>query len=389
MPATRRQTGAMFPGLDRLRAEPVRVGGALAHVARFPQRVLISLVLAAATFLALVAGLLDVTQPWETDDLAVLRNVREGIIIPAGVFLFGAGVLQLSTGRIDADPGRVRLGGGLAVFGLVLPVAIGLGGLVHETATARMLSPVLVTAAAAVTLALLTTTGPGAEGFWSRPGALITLCALALVTMSLAMTAFIAQWRLDPPLWAHVSLDLAVAAGWLVAAATAHRRQQRTPSASAGVDPRILVALGAVWLLRAMAAYDVEGWGVSPALLLLAVAVVVATQAMAQFVAAAEGEHRRVEAAELAAQEALEQLAAGREQRRELRHGVRNSLYALRIAAEALADHGEKLDADARQRLQRAIRDETAALGRLVESEEWSREHSDPAETTGPTGARP
>jgi hypothetical protein len=370
----------MFPGLDRLRAEPVRVGGALAPVTRFPQRVLISIVLAAAAGLALAAGLLDVTQPWETDDLAVLRNVREGIFIPAGVFLFGAGLLHLSTGRIDADPARVRLGGGLAVFGLVLPVAIGLGGLVHETATARMLSPVLVTAAAVVTLALLTTTGPGAEGFWSRPAALITLCALALVTTPLAVAAFVAQWRLDPPLWAHVTLDVAVAAGWFAAAATAHRRQQRTPSASAGVDPRVLVALGAVWLLRAVAAYDVEGWGVSPALLLLAVGVVVATQAMSQFVTAVESEHRRVEVAEQAAQEALDQLEAGREQRRELRHGVRNSLYALRVAAEALTDHGEKLDPEGRRELHRAIRDETAALGRLVELGEWSRDHTEPTE---------
>jgi hypothetical protein len=367
----------MFPGLDRLRDEPVWTTGALAHVARFPQRVLVSLALVGAALLALAVGILDVTQPWETADLDVLRNVREGVFISAGVFLFGAGLLHLSTARIEADPDRVRLGGGLAVFGLVLPVAIGLGGLVHEAETARILSPVLVTVAAVVTLALLTTTGPGAEGFWARPGALVTLCAVALVTMSLALAAFVAEWRLDPPLWAHVSLDLAVAGGWFAAAVTAHRRQRRTPAASAGIDPRILVALGAVWLLRAMAAYDVEGWGVSPALMLLAVAVVVATQAMAHFVAAVEAEQDRMEAAERAAQDALDQLEAGREQRRVLRHGARNSLYALRIAAEALAEHGEQLDAEGRQRLQRAIRDETAALGTLVESEEWNRPRSE------------
>ena len=51
---------------------------------------------------------------------------------------------------------------------------------------------------------------------------------------------------------------------------------------------------------------------------------------------------------------------------RDLRHEARNALFALRMATQTLADVGDRLDEDTRQRLRSSVLDEVGHLDTLI-----------------------
>ncbi len=297
---------------------------------------------------------------WLGLDALVLRR---SVVIAAGALLFGAGILELASWRVDRRPSRGRGGAALVVLGLSSTLVTGQGWLLHDAYQTAMLNPLAGTIPSLAALALLATAGRSRGRVGSHPEAFAAgwLGVSVVAFSALAAAHRVVGISLDPGPAQQAALALVVAGLWFWTVPSAVRTQD-----VAGLHAGVLGALGFVWLMRAAAVVEPAAWGLASALLLAMISIVALTSAMTDLTSAADAEHERVRAAETALAAATAALAGHDRQDRDLRHSSRNSMHALRLATQTLAEHGEVLDAESRVRLSRAVVQEVTHLDALL-----------------------
>lgn len=294
-----------------------------------------------------------------------LYFLRRTVNISAGALFFGAGVAQLCLGRVD-HAGFRGDGGVLVALGLSTAFLSGQGPLLHHSELTQTLNPLAWALVAASTLAVLGATRADAAGEAMRSAVVLgcTLTATLVTFLGLVAARHLAGISLDPSPVAQTGLEVAIGVLWFVAALKVSESSRA--SGDAGTEAPVLAALGCVWLMRGGAVAAPAAWGLASAGLLALVAIVAFTMAMTELTETTESERGRMAAAESALAVASRALESAEHDRRDIRHGCRNSMLALRLATQTLAVHGERLDAEARLRLSEAVDAEVIELERLL-----------------------
>lgn len=294
-------------------------------------------------------------------------DIRRTLVVAAGALFFGAGLIQLSVWQVDRSASRGQGGVALIVFGFSAAFLSGQGPLIHTSPQTAMLNPVAAAVVALSTLGVICSTRRASPRNVLRPGLLVTcwLAATAVAFTAIVLLRQVGHVDLDPAPTFQLALELTIATAWLSAAIAAVRGGE-AQAEGAGADTGLLSAFAFVWLMRALAVYQPVAWGLASALLLALVSVVALVRAMTELSEAAKIEHDRIDAAETALAAATDALQAYDDRGRDIRHGSRNSMLALRLATRTLAEHGERLDPETRVQLSRAIVGEVALLEGLL-----------------------
>lgn len=323
-----------------------------------------TLALAVSVVLTALLGSVLAWGDWFQMTSQTLYFLRRTVNISAGALFFGAGLIELCMGRMD----RARGTGGvvLVVLGLSAAFLSGQGPLLHHSVLAQTLNPLAWALVAASTLAAVATTRGDAASAVLRSAVVLTCSLSATVVTFLVLVAarHLAGISLDPSPAFQLVLELAVAALWFAAAVRVSGRGPTSQDAGAGAP--VLAALGCVWLMRSGAVAAPAAWGLASAGLLALVAIIAITRATTELMETTESERDRMAAAESALAAASHALESAEHHRRDIRHGCRNSMLALRLATQTLASHGERLDPDSRLRLSEAVVAEVTELERLL-----------------------
>jgi two-component system OmpR family sensor kinase len=318
-------------------------------------------VLATVVGAVLASGL--VSQPL----IAQALHARTTLWVLGGVLLFGAGLLNVSAWQIEDDPRRAPTGACLVAFGVLAPVSVGLGPVLHDTPAAVVLSPfaTALAAAAAVVAGLAGTGAVGGARLRPRLLAGGMLGALLVLVTAPMLLRLAPSLSLDPPAWLHTGVEASVALLWLSVAAVNASRAADTDRVPLLGNP-VLLALSAVWVLRMGAVIEVTPWTVAASGLLAAIGMVVLAVAVADFLATTDSERSRRTTAEEALETVAEAFSSLDQQRRSMAHDAHNVLFALRTASRTLVDHGDNLDPEVRQRLRLAIAQEVDHLHHML-----------------------
>lgn len=327
------------------------------------------LALLISVLLSVAVGVL--LQNGYTAGLAVhdLGAIRQSLHITGGALFFGAGLIQLSIWRVDGDVSRSYEGVAMVVFGLSASFLSGLGYLVYSSSEGAALNPHAFAITAIITVAIaMTARDEMLSERQPRPArmALAWLATIALLFSGLTFVRRLQLASLDLPVNWHLGLEVGIATLWLATAALTLQRHRWVLPGMGRHGAPLLATLGMVWVLRSVAVLEPLAWGVASVLLLTAAAIVVLTEAMTVLSQAAESEHARVESAEAALVDAHEELAEQDQHRRDLRHDAKNAIIALRVATQILAEHGERMDPETRQRMRQAILEEVGHLDELI-----------------------
>lgn len=297
------------------------------------------------------------------------------LLAMATALAVGAGLLELASWRISRDSARLRRGLILLVAAGLTPFAMGFGLHLHERETNVLLSPVTAALAAGAGLAGLRASLAAAERpHRARHRQTSIAMALCFIVVLLGMLAFSSDIRVPVDLAVRLPLELGIAVAWCAGALSLHR--SATGSAVI-LGPNLLLALAGVWVLRGAAALDVAVWGTAPALLLAVVAIVLLTAALRDFVRESDLLRDRLDEAEVEAQRALLAIRLMERTRRETAHDVRNSLFAVRLAAQTLADRGEELAPASTKELGRSMAAELRDVAATLEERLQTRRRTE------------
>ena len=314
--------------------------------------------LAAVTVAATALGLVVSATTWGERHLGLFGDVRVLGVVAAGALLFGAGLMELACWQVNLTPHHLRRGTALVAFGLSVATLVGLGHLVHDSDLVAQLNPVTTTAVGVATLGFLAATRRHrpVEPLVHVPLVLATSAALVGVLVGVrALTGF----AIDQQPAIRAAVEALLTAGWLL---TAYRSRR----AGDGPAETALWAWFAVfWGMRSATVQD-AGWGVASGLLLVTIALVVLAAASWELVAATDAEHGRYDAAEAALAAAHGVIVRHEQHRRDVRHDARNAMLALRMSTYTLAQHGELLEPELRERLSRTVVEQVQTLEELL-----------------------
>lgn len=311
---------------------------------------------------ALLVGIV-VTVIGPSGDSAVLMSLWRTGQITGSVVLFGAGVIQLFSTRLEHDPGRTGLAAGLVVLGLTLASVAALGPLLHPTPESIRLSPLGAAVGALLALAV------GCAGT-SRAVRRPELLALAGVATGSLLLVTVIWLRVHGHLLAAdspagtIAVELGVAVTWLGAGV------HETRSQAAGVRGRLaplLFLAGLLWVVRALAVLAPVALGVAATVLLVALGTIAMSRAAADLGTLTDVDHDQALATSAELRRATAALTEHDSEDRRLRHEARNSLCALRLTTQTLTRHGEGLDPETRDRLTEALSQEVGHLGELLD----------------------
>jgi hypothetical protein len=308
----------------------------------------------AATVAAIAVGLALSTTEWGDHHLGIVGDVRVLGVVAAGALLFGAGLMELASWRVDLTRHHVRRGTALAAFGFSLAALVGLGHLVHDSSTVALLNPVTTTAAGVATLGFLAGTQRhrSVDPLVHVP---LVLTTSAILVGGLVGVRALTGFAIDQQPTARVVVEISLTAGWLLTAYRSHR-------AGDGTAETALWAWFAVfWGMRAAAVQDV-GWGAASGLLLVAIALVVLATASWELLAATDAERGRYDEAQAALAAAYGVIVHHEQRRHDIRHDARNAMLALRMSTYTLARHGELLDPETRERLSATVVEQVQEL---------------------------
>ncbi|WP_148573382.1 sensor histidine kinase [Nocardioides caldifontis] len=319
-----------------------------------------------AAFVYIAVGLVltgDPVEGW------LLLRLREPLQVLTGAILFGAGLMQLSVWRVDRAAAHIQSAGMMLALGFLAPWNVSMGRLLHSDDLNVVLSPLTAALVALTAIVLGKVLGASVSRTVRLCVGAVSSAALVLglvLTPLLAPRLATVNFDLAPD--TIVLLELAVAACWFAAAfAWVHKVRNEDP-ASLSLMPPLLATLGVVWVLRALAVVDVVAWPFAATLLLLTSSVVVLFAVAEEYADTTDAGRERLDSTEQALTEVAQAFATLDRERRNFAHDARNVILALQAASTTLAEHGDRLDAEVRQQLRRAIVDELGQLHQMLTS---------------------
>jgi hypothetical protein len=290
----------------------------------------------------------------------MLLDFRRSVTIAAGSLLFGAGLIRRSTARVT---NAARYDGVLLiVVGLTTSLFSGLGHLLHTEAIMQVLNPWVGVVTLLITAGVLATL-PRFHSERARP-LLVTLAALAvaaLVFTTLVVATQMGGLELDLSAGQQTTLQLVLVAGWFCIAASVASGRRR--------DDHVLLlalAIGASWLFKSVAVFGGASWILGSSMLFAATSIMILSSVLVDFSQTANAGQERLDSTEQALGEVAQAFATLDHERRNFAHDARNVILALQAASQTLAEHGDRLDPEVRQRLRLAIVDELEQLHRML-----------------------
>ena len=295
--------------------------------------------------------------------LATLRLVLPVI---GGALFLCAGLLRMSTTRGD-DPARTAFGAAMVVFGAATALLSGLGPLVHGHSPVAELNPYARATVAAVTI----TTAAFGLRTEVRPGPAASRLVLGALACSAGAFGLLVVAAHFFPALAHPSLPelAAVQASTLlvwVLACVAVLQPPWTRSGDSAVEASVVACVAAAAAMRLAALADPLPSIVGSALTVVAAALVALTSAVRTLGEAEAAERARLAAMQTALRAAAHTLSLQDIEQRDMRHGARNAICALRMVTQMLAERGDSLDAETRRNLRAAVLEEVAHLDRII-----------------------
>jgi hypothetical protein len=295
-------------------------------------------------------------------DPQLVDGLRETMGVMAGIVVFAAGAVTLSSWRLDGDSGAAYVGSALLVLGgLGYPLSQ-VDKLLDVSAqpVPSSVTRLLVTAGTCLLFGLAATRGSSSTVRVRELLAMVSAAVVAVCTLLwLNLYAFGTVSRVTPD--ERVVIESVTALILMVAWGT-HLSgvRQRTSSAWTQALAPLLPVLAAVATLRAVAAAGVTSAGLVAAALLLTGAIWALVRSSTVFRSRVVASTERIDAA-LAALTRLEQLVTThRRERRELAHEATNSTAAVRLTLMSLMR--SRTDSDAARELTEAAQAELREL---------------------------
>jgi signal transduction histidine kinase len=298
--------------------------------------------------------------------ITVVTNVAR--VVAATMFLT-AGAIRLARWRVTDEARSAYMGASLVVLGGVLLPLWHLARTLGERHPSSLVPVLTRGVGTSVCLALVVSalTRGDDDSLLLRPRVLLA-CGAGLTAG--AFSGLLAVGGLLPPALeagraVHVTLDAAMACGWVAASMFALRRD--ASQRWAGRAAPLLAAMGVVELFRLLATAYGGPWLTAAALLSAPIAAVTCWAALRDLFDATSAAHQRAADLSTALGQANATATAHDAWREELTHDLRNGLAGLRAALHTLSAYDGALDETTARQLRDAAVEEVAHLEDLVD----------------------